>query len=66
MPTRTSLARLVKKARVRNWAALHIKLDAMYKNDNPDLPSLDTLDPEDKAAGRTFCIRTKPLLLSNR
>ena len=26
---------------MRNWAALHNKMDAMYRNDNPDLPSLE-------------------------
>ena len=31
----------VKKARVRNWAALHTKLLHPYHNDNPDLPTLD-------------------------
>jgi len=32
---------LVKQATQRNWAAFHNKLDAMYRNDNPDLPSLE-------------------------
>jgi peptide/nickel transport system substrate-binding protein len=35
------LADLVKAAGMRNWAALHTKADSMYKNDNPDLPSLE-------------------------
>jgi peptide/nickel transport system substrate-binding protein len=35
------LAALVKKIGVRNWAALHNKFDGMYRNDNPDLPSLE-------------------------
>lgn len=35
------LAELVKKAGVRNWAALHIKFGAMYHNNNPKLPSLE-------------------------
>ena len=35
------LAALVKKARVHNWAALHNKLNAMYRDDNPELPTLD-------------------------
>lgn len=35
-----TLAARVKKAGVRNWAALHTKRDAQYHNDNPDLPSL--------------------------
>jgi peptide/nickel transport system substrate-binding protein len=32
---------LVKQANQRNWAALHNKLDTMYRGDNPDLPSLE-------------------------
>jgi peptide/nickel transport system substrate-binding protein len=35
------LAQLVKDAGVRNWAALHTKRYAPYKNDDPKLPSLD-------------------------
>jgi peptide/nickel transport system substrate-binding protein len=31
----------IKQMGVRNWAALHTKMDAMYRNDNPDLPSLE-------------------------
>lgn len=34
------LAAVVDDARVRNWAALHNKLDNMYDFDNPDLPTL--------------------------
>lgn len=37
---KATLAALVKKAGVRNWAALHNKLDNEYKNDNPKLPTL--------------------------
>jgi peptide/nickel transport system substrate-binding protein len=32
---------LVKQAGARSWAAMHNKFDSMYKNDNPDLPSLE-------------------------
>ena len=44
---------MVKKARSHNWAALHNKKNAMYKNDNPDLPSLEpwilkTLPPAER------------------
>ncbi|MGE5271189.1 MAG: ABC transporter substrate-binding protein [Thiohalocapsa sp.] len=35
------LAALIKDAGVRNWAALHNKRTAMYRNDNPKLPSLE-------------------------
>lgn len=38
---KAALDDLVKKAGVRNWSALHTKMDGMYRNDNPDLPSLD-------------------------
>ena len=31
----------IKDAGVRNWAALHTKLDSQYHNDNPKLPTLD-------------------------
>ncbi|RKZ37730.1 MAG: ABC transporter substrate-binding protein [Gammaproteobacteria bacterium] len=34
------LAEHVEKAGVRNWAALHNRMDRPYKNNNPDLPSL--------------------------
>jgi peptide/nickel transport system substrate-binding protein len=34
------LAESVRAKRVRSWAALHNKLDNMYKFDNPDLPTL--------------------------
>jgi peptide/nickel transport system substrate-binding protein len=36
-----TLAGLVQAAGARNWSALHNKMDAMYRNDNPDLPSLE-------------------------
>jgi peptide/nickel transport system substrate-binding protein len=38
---RAALDALIKKANQRNWAALHNKLDTMYRDDNPDLPSLE-------------------------
>jgi len=36
-----ALADLAKQAGLRNWAALHTKMDVMYRNDNPYLPSLE-------------------------
>src|SRR5205085_4592071 len=38
---KTALAALIKDYNVRNWAALHNKVSAAYRNDNPDLPSLE-------------------------
>ncbi|MFQ5994486.1 MAG: ABC transporter substrate-binding protein [Acidiferrobacterales bacterium] len=34
------LAHKVRAAGVYHWSALHARLDSMYKNNNPDLPSL--------------------------
>lgn len=34
------LAAMVEEKRVRNWAALHNRLDNLYRFDNPDLPTL--------------------------
>jgi len=35
------LAARVQEAKQRNWAAMHNRIDNMYRNDNPDLPTLD-------------------------
>jgi peptide/nickel transport system substrate-binding protein len=37
---KATLDALVKQLGVRGWTALHHKKEAMYQNDNPDLPSL--------------------------
>jgi peptide/nickel transport system substrate-binding protein len=36
-----TLDSLIKQNKQRNWAAFHNKMDTMYRNDNPDLPSLE-------------------------
>ncbi len=38
---KAKLEAMVKKAHMRNWAALHYRHAEMYKNDNPDLPTLE-------------------------
>jgi peptide/nickel transport system substrate-binding protein len=38
---REHLNALVKQMGMRNWMSLHNKIDAMYRNDNPDLPTLE-------------------------
>ena len=38
---KAALDALVKKHSQRNWAALHSRMDTMYRNDNPSLPSLE-------------------------
>lgn len=44
-----ALKDIIAQMNVRNWAALHNRMDNQYRNDNPDLPSLDP-----------WIIRTKP------
>jgi len=44
-----TLQKLVKSVGVRSWAALHNRMDAPYRNDNPNLPSL-----------QPWVLRTKP------
>ncbi len=51
------LKKVVRKNRVRTWAALHNKSDNMYKNDNPLLPTLQpwyTVTAERKATRYIF------------
>jgi peptide/nickel transport system substrate-binding protein len=38
---KAKLDALVSEAKQRSWAALHNRIDNMYRNDNPDLPTLD-------------------------
>ncbi|MGA8759655.1 MAG: ABC transporter substrate-binding protein [Stellaceae bacterium] len=57
---KAKLEALVKKARVRNWAALHNKLAAMYKNDNPDLPSLEPWILKTKPPAERFVFERNP------
>jgi peptide/nickel transport system substrate-binding protein len=38
---RARLDERVRAERMRNWAQLHNRLDNMYRNDNPDLPTLE-------------------------
>jgi peptide/nickel transport system substrate-binding protein len=35
------LSDAVRRANVRNWVQLHNRMDNQYRNDNPDLPTLD-------------------------
>jgi peptide/nickel transport system substrate-binding protein len=38
---KATLDKLVEQAKVHGWPALHNRMNAMYRNDNRDLPSLD-------------------------
>ena len=54
------LARLVKKAGVRNWAALHHRRDRQYRNDNPALPTLQPWVAVTRAPSERFIFRRNP------
>jgi peptide/nickel transport system substrate-binding protein len=57
---KAALAALVKKAKSRNWAALHNKMDAMYKDDNPALPTLDPWVLKTKPPADRFVFERNP------
>jgi peptide/nickel transport system substrate-binding protein len=46
-----TLEPLLAKMKVRNWAQLHNKFDNMYQNDNPDLPTIDSVEVAIAAGG---------------
>jgi peptide/nickel transport system substrate-binding protein len=55
-----TLDALVKQANQRNWAALHNKLDTMYRGDNPDLPSLEPWVLKTKPPSERFIFERNP------
>jgi len=57
---KTALEIFVKQANQRNWAALHNKLDTMYRDDNPDLPSLDPWILKTKPPSDRFVFERNP------
>jgi peptide/nickel transport system substrate-binding protein len=54
------LARRIKEARQRNWAALHNRVDNSYRNDNPDLPTLLPWQIVTKAPSERFVFKRNP------
>jgi peptide/nickel transport system substrate-binding protein len=54
------LQELVKKRGQRNWAALYNKLDNAYRNDNPDLPSLEPWTLKTKPPSERFIFERNP------
>ena len=51
---------MVKKSGRQNWAALHNKLDNQYKNDNPDLPTLQPWVLRTKPPSQRFIFERNP------
>ena len=54
------LEAMVKKSGRQNWAALHNKLDNQYKNDNPDLPTLQPWVLRTKPPSQRFIFERNP------
>jgi len=50
----------VKAERMRNWAQLHNRLDNMYRNDNPDLPTLDPWILQTRPPAERFVFQRNP------
>jgi peptide/nickel transport system substrate-binding protein len=57
---KVALEALVKKYNQRNWAALHAKMDTMYRNDNPNLPSLEPWVLKTKPPSERFIFERNP------
>jgi peptide/nickel transport system substrate-binding protein len=57
---KAALGALVKKYNQRNWAALHAKMDTMYRNDNPNLPSLEPWILKTKPPSDRFIFERNP------
>ncbi|MFY8105343.1 MAG: ABC transporter substrate-binding protein [Elstera sp.] len=55
-----ALKAAIAKAKVRNWAALHNRLDNQYRNDNPDLPTLDPWVLKTKPPAEQFTFIRNP------
>jgi peptide/nickel transport system substrate-binding protein len=57
---KVTLDALVKKNNQRNWAALHARMDTMYRNDNPSLPSLEPWVLKTKPPSERFIFERNP------
>ena len=54
------LAEEVRKARVRDWAALHERMSRQYRPENPDLPTLDPWMNTTAAPAELFVFNRNP------
>ena len=54
------MAAMVEESKRRNWASLHNRMDNQYKNDNPDLPSLEPWVNTTAAPAERFVFRRNP------
>ncbi len=54
------MAAMVAESQRRNWAALHNRMDNQYKNDNPDLPTLEPWMNTTDAPAERFVFKRNP------
>ena len=57
---KAELQALVKQVGVRSWAALHNRMDAPYRNDNPDLPTLQPWKLRTRPPAEQFVFERNP------
>ncbi len=57
---RKKLKRRARRARARNWATLHTRMDHQYRFDNPDLPTLQPWMNTTKRPARRFVFKRNP------
>jgi peptide/nickel transport system substrate-binding protein len=50
----------IKSARKRNWRALHFSVDRQYRNDNPDLPTLQPWFNSTRPPSERFVFKRNP------
>ena len=55
-----TLQSLIDKKKMRNWAQLHNRYDNLYKNDNPDLPTLQPWVNTTGKKGQHFVMARNP------
>ena len=57
---KAALEQRIKTAKARSWQQLHSRLDNMYRNDNPDLPTLDPWVNRTAAPAERFVFARNP------
>lgn len=57
---KAALEQRIKTAKARSWQQLHSRLDNMYRNDNPDLPTLDPWVNRTAAPAERFLFARNP------
>ena len=57
---KSELAKLVAAKHVRNWAQMHNRMDSQYRNDNPDMPTLEPWVLKTQPPSQRFVFERNP------